>query len=192
MNRVLTANDGQEARIQQTVSVVAGTEYGISFYYALERMPLAGTSCHISAVYDSYTGLKEIPLTTDLAYQQYTAYFIARQANPTIEIGVSCDSVGNGDVTQVWIDDARLWTSCSGSAPGEETSPLGTLSPLNPPNPDPPLCPKQIFHAPSFDPVPGETPWVYAGMATTGHDSSLARTGDYFGYGNLVPSSEKT
>ena len=188
MNRVLTVPDGQEARIKQSISATAGTEYGVSFYYALASMPLVGTSCQISAVVDYYTGLKEIQLTTDLAYQQYTAYFIVRQANPTIEIRVSCDTAGNGDATRVWIDDTRLWNtadSCGASTPGGEISPMPTLALLNPPNPDPPLCPKQIFHAPSFDPIPGENPWVFAGLGSVGHDPSWARTGDYFGYDTL-------
>lgn len=188
MDRILTVPDGQEARIQQSVSMVTGAEYGVTFYYSLETMHFVNSKCRVSAVYDSYTGLQEIQLTTNLAYQQYTAYFIARKANPTIEIRVSCDSVGNGDSTRVLIDDVRIWNnadSCGGSTPGDGTPGMPALTLIHPSSPDPPLCPKQILHAPSFDPIPGETPWTYTGLGTLGQDSSVAHSGEYFGYETL-------
>ncbi|KAJ4123153.1 hypothetical protein NW768_009681 [Fusarium equiseti] len=170
---VLPVPDGQERRMEQRVHIVPGTEYTISFYYALSEVPSVNTECFLFTTFDYYTTLKKVSIPSDTDYHQYTASFIsADNLDPAIEIGVACPQANNGVTIQVFIDDA----SVTGAA-CESTPPTSTL--LVPAQPEPANCPVNLAQVPGFEQANGERGWKFFNLGEFVEDESNARTGTW-------------
>lgn len=179
---VLPVPDGQERRMEQRIHITPGTEYTISFYYAVDSPPPSDSQCFVFATFDYYTALKQVPLPSDTEYHQYTASFIsADNLDPAIEIGISCASVGNGYTATVYIDDTSVLDSsneCSTTPVDPNAPPKSTL--LVPAQPESPHCPVNVVQVPGFEPVNGNQAWAfYAGVGDFAQDQSNARTGKW-------------
>ncbi|KAH6951990.1 hypothetical protein DER45DRAFT_529374 [Fusarium avenaceum] len=179
---VLPVPDGQERRMEQRIHITSGTEYTISFYYAVDSPPPSDSQCFVFATFDYYTTLKQVSLPSDTEYHQYTASFIsADNLDPAIEIGVSCPGVGNGYTATVYIDDTSVLDStneCSTTPVDPNAPPKSTL--LVPAQPESPHCPVNLVQVPGFEPVNGNQVWAfYAGVGDFAQDQSNARTGEW-------------
>ncbi|WZH50062.1 DAN4-like protein [Fusarium acuminatum] len=179
---VLPVPDGQERRMEQRIHITPGTEYTISFYYAVDSPPPSDSQCVVFATFDYYTALKQVPLPSDTEYHQYTASFIsADNLDPAIEIGVSCSGVGNGYTATVYIDDTSVLDSskeCSTTPVDPNAPPKSTL--LVPAQPEAPHCPVNLVQVPGFEPVNGNQAWAFfAGVGDFAQDQSNARTGEW-------------
>lgn len=168
--------------MEQRIHITPGTEYTISFYYAVDSPPPSDSQCFFFATFDYYTELKQVPLPSDTDYHQYTASFIsADNLDPAIEIGVSCPSVGNGYTATVYIDDTSVLDSsneCSTTPVDPNAPPKSTL--LVPAQPESPHCPVNLVQVPGFEPVNGNQAWAfYAGVGDFAQDQSNARTGEW-------------
>lgn len=179
---VLPVPDDQERRMEQRIHITPGTEYTISFYYAVDSPPPSDSQCFVFATFDYYTELKQVPLPSDTEYHQYTASFIsADNLDPAIEIGVSCPSIGNGYTATVYIDDTSVLDSsneCSTTPVDPNAPPKSTL--LVPAQPESPHCPVNLVQVPGFEPVNGNQAWAfYGGVGGFAQDQSNARTGEW-------------
>ena len=167
--------------MEQRINSIPGTEYALSFWYALDTPMAADSQCIIGATYDYYTLLAEVTLPTDTNYHQYSTRFIASATNPAIEIRVSCPYVGNGYTATVYIDDTSVLNPVNPC----DTTPVDPNTPtlLVPADPEEPRCPINLVQSPSFDPIENNQPWgFYYGSGEIVDDASKARTGDYSAY----------
>jgi len=159
--------------MEQRVHIVPGTEYTISFYYALTEVPSVSTQCFLFATFDYYTTLKRVLIPSDTDYHQYTASFIsAENLDPAIEIGVACPQVNNGRTLQVFIDDASVMGAACDDAPPESSL-------LIPVDPEPAHCPINVVKTPGFETVDGSQSWYFLGSGEFVEDESNARTGKW-------------
>lgn len=163
------------------MNAVPGTEYALTFYFARDNLENSESQCVVSAVYDYYTMLKEVPIPYDTEYHQYSARFIATATNPAIEIRIACPYVGNDQPTVVYVDDVFLRNpagDCDTTPVDPTAPPKPTL--INPVSPESPRCPVELLKSPSFEPIPNDNPWgFYSGAGSIERDPSRTRTGDY-------------
>ncbi|XEU94956.1 hypothetical protein FSHL1_000240 [Fusarium sambucinum] len=172
---------GQERRMEQRIHIVPGTEYAISFYYALASAPPANTQCSVFATFDYYTTLTQVSLPSDTEYHLYTASFIsADNLDPAIEIGVSCTQQNNGYTAEVFIDDASVLdiTNACDATPVDPNAPAKPTL-LIPAQPEQPHCPVNAVQVPGFEPVNGNQGWQFYNRGEFVNDASNARTGEW-------------
>ena len=159
--------------MEQRIHVVPGTEYTISFYYALSQVPSVNTQCFLFTTFDYYTTLKSVSLPSDTDYHQYTASFIsADNLDPVIEIGVSCPQVNNGVTVRVYIDDASVMGAACDATPPESSL-------IIPSQPELANCPVNVAKVPGFEPVNDEQGWAFYNLGDFVDDESNARTGTW-------------
>ena len=159
--------------MEQRVHVVPGTEYTVSFYYALSAVPDTSTQCIVFATFDYYTTLKTVSIPSDTDYHQYTASFIAADnLDPVIEIGVSCPRVNNAPEVRVFIDDASVMGAACDATPPESTL-------LVPADPEPAHCPSNVIRTPGFETEDGSQSWYILGDGDFVEDELNARTGKW-------------
>ncbi|QPC80161.1 hypothetical protein HYE68_010913 [Fusarium pseudograminearum] len=178
---ILSVPDAQERRMEQRVHIVPGTEYTVSFYYAVANPPSFQTQCFLFATFDYYTTLSQVPLPSDTDYHLYSASFIsADNLDPAIEIGVSCPQANNGYTATVYIDDASVMNAkaCDTTPVDPNDPPKSTL--LVPEQPEEPRCPVNVAQVPGFEPEDGEQAWAFYGnVGDFAQDASNARTGEW-------------
>ena len=159
--------------MEQRVHVVPGTEYTVSFYYALSAVPDASSQCIVFATFDYYTTLKTVPIPSDTDYHQYTASFIAADnLDPVIEIGVSCPRVSNAPEVRVFIDDASVMGAACDATPSESSL-------LVPAQPEPANCPVNVAKVPGFENADGNEGWAFYNLGEFVEDEFNARTGTW-------------
>ncbi|VTT60198.1 unnamed protein product [Fusarium fujikuroi] len=177
---VLPVPDGQERRMEQRIHITPGTEYTISFWYAVVNPPSVNTQCSIFATFDYYTTLKQVSLPSDSEYHQYTSSFIAQDnLDPAIEIGVSCPGVGNGYTATINIDDTSVLDStnaCDATPVDPNAPPKSTL--LVPAQPEAPHCPVNVVQVPGFEADDEDQAWAWYNRGEFVQDASNARTGE--------------
>ncbi|ENH63674.1 hypothetical protein FOC1_g10004282 [Fusarium oxysporum f. sp. cubense race 1] len=177
---VLPVPDGQERRMEQRIHITPGSEYTVSFWYAVANPPSVSTQCFLFATFDYYTTLKQVPLPSDSEYHQYTSSFIAQDnLDPAIEIGVSCPGVGNGYTATINIDDTSVLDStnaCDATPVDPNAPPKSTL--LVPAQPEAPHCPVNVVQVPGFEADDEDQAWAFYNRGEFVQDVSNARTGE--------------
>ncbi|KAF4457136.1 hypothetical protein F53441_924 [Fusarium austroafricanum] len=178
---VLPVPDGQERRMEQRIHIVPGTEYTISFWYAVANPPSVNTQCYLYAIFDYYTQLKQVPLPSDSDYHQYTASFIsADNLDPAVEIGIACPQQNNGYTATIYIDDTEVMDpskDCDATPVDPNAPPKSTL--LIPAEPEEPRCPVNIVKIPGFETEDDNQAWSFADDGEFVHDIDNARTGEW-------------
>lgn len=166
--------------MEQRIHITPGTEYTISFWYAVANPPTVNTQCSIFATFDYYTTLKQVSLPSDSEYHQYTSSFIAQDnLDPAIEIGVSCPGVGNGYTATINIDDTSVLdsTNACDTTPVDPNAPPKTTL-LVPAQPEAPHCPVNVVQVPGFEADDEDQAWAWYNRGEFVQDASNARTGE--------------
>lgn len=94
--------------VQQTVQVVPGALYDLTFYFASGFTTGGNLGCWIRAGYNDNAWFGDM-LATSAVYQKYTARFKAGQdASANIKIRTTCNTWWAEDWSLIYVDDVTL------------------------------------------------------------------------------------